>query len=67
MKAVVEIDMKTTQAKQFIKFASTLPFATILTTGKKSFKEAVAECDGRPANEFFDELRRQVKEHFDNA
>jgi hypothetical protein len=34
---------------------------------KKSFEEAVAECDGRPASEFFDELRRQVKEHFKNA
>ena len=34
---------------------------------KKSFEEAVAECNGRPASEFFDELRRQVKEYFKNA
>jgi len=34
---------------------------------KKSFEEAIAECDGRPASEFFDELRRQVKEYYRNA
>ena len=34
---------------------------------KKSFEEAVAECGGRPASEFFDELRRQVKEYYKNA
>ena len=34
---------------------------------KKSFEEAVTECDGRPASEFFNELRKQVKEHFKNA
>ena len=34
---------------------------------KKSFEEAVVECDGRPANEFFDELRQQVKDYFKNA
>jgi len=39
----------------------------ITATKKKSFEEAVVECNGRPASEFFDELRRQVKEHFKNA
>jgi len=34
---------------------------------KKSFEEAVADCNGRPASEFFDELKRRVKEHFNNA
>ena len=34
---------------------------------KKKFEDAVVECDGRPASEFFNELRRQVKEHFNNA
>ena len=36
-------------------------------TLKKNFEEAVAACDGRPASEFFNELRRQVQEHFKNA
>jgi len=67
MITVVEINTKTPQAKQFVKFARTLPFATVMESKKKSFNEAVAQCDGRPANEFFDELRRQVKEHFNNA
>ena len=34
---------------------------------KKGFREAVAECNGRPAAEFFDEMSRQAKEHFDHA
>ena len=36
-------------------------------TKKKSFEEAVAECNGRPVSEFFDELRRKVKECYKNA
>jgi len=27
----------------------------------KSFEQAIEECNGRPASEFFDELKRQVK------
>uniref|UniRef100_UPI003AB81B42 hypothetical protein n=1 Tax=Alistipes shahii TaxID=328814 RepID=UPI003AB81B42 len=34
---------------------------------KKGFRKAVAECNGRPAAEFFDEMSRQAKEHFDHA
>ena len=34
---------------------------------KKGFREAVAECNGRPAAEFFAEMSRQAKEHFDHA
>jgi len=51
------------QARSFIEYARMLPFATVVE--KK--KEAVAECNGRPASEFFDELRYQVKKHFENA
>ena len=29
---------------------------------KKGFREAVAECNGRPAAEFFDEMSRQAKD-----
>ena len=44
-----------------------LPTLRVVEVKKKSFEEAVAECDGRPASEFFDELRRQVKEYYKNA
>ena len=37
------------------------PTLRVVEGKKKSFEEAVAECGGRPASEFFDELRRQVK------
>jgi hypothetical protein len=44
-----------------------VPIVRPIVKKKMTFKEAVAECDGRPVSEFFDELRRQVKEHFNNA
>jgi len=34
---------------------------------KKSFEEAVAECNGRSVSEFIDELRKRVKESYRNA
>jgi hypothetical protein len=61
------IESNNVQAQHFIEYARKLPFATILETEKKSFAEAVIECDGRPASEFFDELRYQVKEHYKNV
>ena len=63
----VYIDSADAQATSFLEFARTLPFATVVDEKKKSFEEACAECNGRPASEFFDELRYQIKEHFKNA
>ena len=57
-------------AQSFLEFARNLPFLEIEeepTPRKRTFEEAVAECNGRPASEFFDELRRQIKNHFKNA
>ena len=34
---------------------------------KKNFQEAVIECNGHPASEFFEDMRRQAKERFKNA
>jgi len=42
-------------------------FRPVVEQKKKSFEQAVAECNGRPVSEFFDELRRQVKEYYKNA
>ena len=64
MEAIVEIDMKTLQARQFIKYARTLPFATVTELKKKNFDEAVAECNGISADEFFDELDERIKKRF---
>jgi len=63
----VYIDSAGVQATNFVEYARTLPFATVVDEKKKSFEEACAECNGRPASEFFDELRYQIKEHFKNA
>ena len=43
---------------------NTMPVRPVVETRKMSFEEAVVECDGRPVSEFFNELRRQVKEHY---
>ena len=34
---------------------------------KKSFEEAVAECDGVSVDVFIDELQASIKEYFKNA
>ena len=64
MEAIVEINMKTSQAKQFIKYARTLPFATVRECKKKSFQEAVVECKGVSVDVFFDELDERIKKRF---
>ena len=61
------VEDKDVQVDNDIDYIRKLPFAKMVKTKKKGFEEAVAECDGRPASEFFDELRRQIKEHFKNA
>ena len=69
MKAVVEIDMKTTQAKHFVKFARTLPFATVMEdkpTKKSVWETAIAEGAIMP-EEFFDELNARIEKWHDNA
>ena len=63
----VIIEDESVQAQRFVEYTRTLPFATIVAEKKMSFEEAVKECNGRPASEFFDELRYRTKEHFKNA
>ena len=53
------------QAKSFVEYARTLPFATVVEKKKKSFEEACAECNAVSVKTFTDELRRQIDEHFD--
>jgi len=61
------IENNNVQARNFVEYARKLPFTKVLEAEKKSFAEAVVECNGRPASDFFDELRCQVKEHFKNV
>ena len=39
----------------------------VAETKKKSFQEAVAECNGVSVDIFIDELRKRVKERYRNA
>jgi hypothetical protein len=68
MNAVLEIDMDSTQAKQFVEFARTLPFITnIIEPKKQSFEEACAECDAVTVDEFFDELNARIEKRYRNT
>jgi hypothetical protein len=61
----VVIEDSSIQSARFVEFVRTLPFATIIGAKKKSFEEAVVECNGISVTDFTDELRRQIDEHFD--
>ena len=52
------------QARKFVEYARTLPFITVVEEKKKSFEEAVAECNGVSVDEFFDELDERIKLRF---
>lgn len=53
------------QAQKLLEFLRTLPF--VEETSEQSFDEAIAECNGRPASEFFDELDNRIKQRFKHA
>ena len=54
------------QTKRFVRYVHTLPLADVGREDKKSFAQAAAECNAISVKEFFDEVRRQVNEHYDN-
>lgn len=61
------IEENSPQAKQLLEYIKTLPFATIIEEKKKSFREAVAECNAVSVDEFFDELDDRIKKRFEIA
>ena len=64
--ATMIIEDNNPQAKQFVKYAHTLPSSAILNEPQKSFAQAAKECNAISVKEFFDEVRSQVNEHYDN-
>jgi len=68
MRTVLEIDMNTLQAQQFVEFARTLPFTTVMNEKKKmSFEEACAECGAVTVDAFIDELNARIEKWSDYA
>jgi DNA repair protein RadC len=67
MEAVVEIDTQTLQAKKFIKYARTLPYAKVREAKKKNYKEACVDCDAVTVDAFFDELNARIEKWPDHA
>jgi len=61
----VVIEDSDIQAKSFLEYVRTLPFATVVEKNKKSFEEASKECNAISVNAFTNELRRQIDEYFD--
>jgi len=62
----VLIEDSTPQAIQLLNYIGTLPFVTVVEKNKKSFMQAAKECNAIPVKEFFDEVRRQINEHYDS-
>ena len=60
----VFIDNSNIQTKSFVEHARSVPFTTVETERKKSFEEAVAECNGITVDAFFDELDKRIKKRF---
>jgi len=63
------IEESNPQAKKFIEFARTLPFATIVEEKrkKKSFRQVCDECRSVTADTFFDELNARIEQWPDHA
>ncbi len=63
----VIIDDSYPQAKQFLKYARTLPFAQVKRSKRapKSAWQHALDEGAVPLDTFIDELRRQVNEHYD--
>jgi hypothetical protein len=63
--ATIIIEENSPQAKQLLEYIKTLPFATVIEEKKKSFRQALEECNAVPVSVFVGELHRQINEHFD--
>ena len=62
----VIIDDNNVQAKSFVEYARTLPFARV-SEKKQSFEEACSECDAITVDFFINELENRVKQRYRNA
>jgi len=60
----VLIEESNIQAKSFVEYVRTLPFATVVEPKKKSFEEASKECNAISVDTFFDELDERIKKRF---
>jgi len=63
----VFIEENTPEAKTFLEYTRTLPFVTVVEAPKKSFEEAVAECDAVSVDAFFDELDSRIEKWTNHA
>jgi hypothetical protein len=64
MKAHVTIDPSSPLTLPLSGHLDSLPFPAI-EKEKKSFEQAVKECNGIPLDEFIDKLRRHINEQYD--
>lgn len=61
---MIIIEEDSPQAKKFLEYAATLPFATVVEEQEKDFRSAMEECDTVSVDEFFDELDQRIKSRF---
>lgn len=61
------IEDNSPQAKKLLEYIETLPYAMVVEEKKKSFREAIEDCNAVSVDEYFDELDNRIKEHFKHA
>jgi len=63
----VIIKDQSVEAKRFVEYVRTLPFATIVGEKRKSYEEACIECNAVSVDTFFDELNARIEKWPDHA
>jgi hypothetical protein len=62
----IVIEDNTPEGKWLLELIKNHRSVTVIENEKKTFRQAVSECNGRPVSEFFDEMSRQAKERMSN-
>ncbi len=63
MRRIVSIDLSNPMAIPLMGYLESLPFVSV-EKEKKTFEEAVEECNAISVDEFFDELDERIKRRF---
>jgi len=60
------INNNSPQAKHFLNYAKTLPFAKVIEEelSKKDFHQAIEACNGTSVDAFFNKLDERLKKHY---
>jgi hypothetical protein len=61
------IESNNVQARHFVDYARTLPFAKVVEEKRKSFEEVAMDCNAVSLDVFFDELNSRIEKWDEHA